>query len=273
MDHWVYKDSEALHIWLHILLSATHDYYTTIVNGRLVELYPGQLIFGRLEWAKELKIKENKIRSTIKLFKETEMISVYPTNKYSIITVCNWSSYQRFFENDEGEHQNAQQHDQQNIHQNNQQNILKNTHLQRIGDRQNNQQNNHTDNQQRTTNKNVKNDKKKEDIYTDIFNHWLSKNIISHRKLTSKMKTKINSALKEYDIDSIKAAIDTYAEIVLNDKYWFTHKWSLDDFLQRGISKFENRDIAISNYMKEDFKIKKLEKQNYDPYSNARIFK
>lgn len=253
-SHWVYSNSELLHIWIHILLSATHDYCTTLMNGKIVDLFPGQLVFGRKKWAKELKMDPNKIYRAIKLFENTKMISIYSTNKYSILTVCNWSSYQRFFENGDSEHQNAHQSKHQNEHQNEHQQIAKKEYLEVSSEHQNEHQNEHTDEQQNDTYKNVKNVKKKEDIYIDIFNHWISKKIVVHRKLTSKMKTKINSAMKEYDVDTIKAAIDTYAEIVLNDKYWFTHKWSLDDFLQRGLSKFENREIAIQNYLKSEYK-------------------
>ena len=269
--HWVYSDSEILHIWLHILLSATHDYYETTINGKIVELYPGQLVFGREKWSKALKIKGSKIYRAIKLFQETKMISIYSTNKYSIITVSNWSSYQRFFENSDSELKNEHQNEQQNEQQNEHEKVLE---LQRI--KGNCEQQNEQQNEQHTnTNKTVK---KKEYIYIDIFEHWVSQNIVAHRKLTSKMKTKINSTLKEYDLESIKAAIDTYAEIVLDDKYWFTHKWTLEEFLSRGISKFENREVAVQNYLKEEYKNnkkqnKKETENGYDPYQNFKVIK
>lgn len=103
-------------------------------------------------------------------------------------------------------------------------------------------------NKQLTTNKNVKNDKN----INYIYEYWNSKKIITHRKLTKKMETKIKSILKDYSIEEIKEAIDNYAEIVLDDKYWFTHRWTIEEFIQRGFEKFQNRDIAIQNYLKKE---------------------
>ena len=100
-------------------------------------------------------------------------------------------------------------------------------------------------------------------LYISIFEHWNSKGIIRHRKLTSKMETKIRTALKTYTEDEIKEIIDNYAAIVLDDKYWFTYKWTLEDFLQRGMTQFEDLEVAKQNYLKEGPKTT----QQDDPYS------
>jgi predicted phage replisome organizer len=69
---------------------------------------------------------------------------------------------------------------------------------------------------------------------TDIYDFWNTKNIIKHKKLTDKIKTKINTCLKQYSKDDIKLAIERY-DIMLNDtsyKYC-NYKWGLIDFLGR----------------------------------------
>ncbi len=63
------------------------------------------------------------------------------------------------------------------------------------------------------------------------------------------METKIRTALKAYTEDEIKEIIDNYAAIVLDDKYWFTYKWTLEDFLQRGMTQFEDLKVAKENYL------------------------
>lgn len=92
------------------------------------------------------------------------------------------------------------------------------------------------------------------EIYIAIFDHWNSKGIIKHKKLTDKTKRKIKSALKDYDVDDLKKIIDTYAEVALGEKYWFDYKWTLEEFLQRGVMKFENREVALQNYIKDEYK-------------------
>lgn len=97
-----------------------------------------------------------------------------------------------------------------------------------------------------------------------IYDYWNSKGIIRHRKLTNRMKTKIQSTLKDYSLDEIKEIIDNYAEILLNDKYWFNYKWTLEDFLQRGMAKFEDLKAAKQNYLKDEYKNTSNES---DPYA------
>lgn len=83
-----------------------------------------------------------------------------------------------------------------------------------------------------------------------IFELWNSKGIIAHRKLTGKIETKIKAALKDYSFVDITAAIANYSEIITHpDKYWWTHKWTLDEFLVRGLTKF--LETPLDNFLKE----------------------
>ena len=84
----------------------------------------------------------------------------------------------------------------------------------------------------------------------EIFNHWNSKNIITHRKLTDKVKGKINAKLKEgYSIEEVKQAMDNYSMILLGEEYFFSYRWPLEEFLQKGFEKFKDFKIAKSNYL------------------------
>ncbi|MTI70056.1 MAG: hypothetical protein FH751_07375 [Firmicutes bacterium] len=99
-DHWINEDSRAFHLWINFLMEASHKERKTYINGKVIKLKPGQLVFGRKRWSRELKIDESKIYRTIKLLKESEMIKIDSTNKYSIITILNWEKYQKTFNED-----------------------------------------------------------------------------------------------------------------------------------------------------------------------------
>jgi DNA-binding transcriptional ArsR family regulator len=107
-------------------------------------------------------------------------------------------------------------------------------------------------------------------IYISIFEYWNSKGIIKHRQLTNKMKTKIRTTLKDYTEDEIKRIMDNYAEIIHDDKYWFNYKWTLVDFLQRGLDKFEDLEVAKENYIKDKRK-NEVNSADYDPYSYMEV--
>ncbi|MBO3342155.1 hypothetical protein [Clostridium perfringens] len=88
----------------------------------------------------------------------------------------------------------------------------------------------------------------------EIFNYWNSKKIIKHNDLREDIKKAIKKAIKNYSIDEIKQAIDTYSEI-LKSEYYFTYKWNLKDFL--------NRNNAISTFMEDG-----SNKANYEEWKN-----
>ncbi|MDD5589226.1 MAG: hypothetical protein PHP92_04180 [Candidatus Nanoarchaeia archaeon] len=98
--------------------------------------------------------------------------------------------------------------------------------------------------------------KLKEDIYTSIFDFWNSLKLKHHRKLTNDMKVKINKQLETYSDNEIKQAIKRYDEIVNSVDYYFTYKWSLENFLQRGIKSFDD-DVCYSNFLKDKNPFKK----------------
>ncbi|MDC4246027.1 hypothetical protein [Clostridium perfringens] len=96
-------------------------------------------------------------------------------------------------------------------------------------------------------------DNSNQDIST-IFDYWNSKGIIKHKELKEDTKKAIKKAIKNYSIDEIKKAIDTYSEI-LKSEYYFTYKWNLKDFL--------NRNNAISTFMEDG-----SNKANYEEWKN-----
>ena len=87
-----------------------------------------------------------------------------------------------------------------------------------------------------------------------VFEHWNSKDIIQHRKLTDKIKRAIKGALRNYSADEICAAIDNYVTILTDDKYYWSYKWTLQEFLQRGLEKFLDFETAAQNYLKDKAK-------------------
>ena len=87
-----------------------------------------------------------------------------------------------------------------------------------------------------------------EQVKQDILECWNRARIIRHRKMTTKAEVRLRSALKDYTIEEIKKAIINYGKIVNNPKYFFKYKWTLEEFLMRGIAKFVN-DECFKNFL------------------------
>ena len=89
---------------------------------------------------------------------------------------------------------------------------------------------------------------KKEKKEKQIFDFWNSFGIIKHRKLTLKIERKITTRLKEHTEDELKGSISNYARILKDPECYWSYRWTLADFLDRGIDKFSDFETAKNNY-------------------------
>ena len=109
------------------------------------------------------------------------------------------------------------------------------------------------ENQTLLNNDKLNNDKliNDKDIYIrEIYEHWNSKGIIKHRKMTTQMKSHINARLKEYSVEELKKAIDNYATVLNDDKYYWTHRWSLQDFMKpNNVTRFVDEAAPLENFL------------------------
>ncbi|HFD9446065.1 TPA: DNA replication protein, partial [Salmonella enterica] len=74
MDSKLYKDSQAVHLFLHLILKANHS--PAVVNTDIGEMLVerGQLITGRPKLVSETFIPDNKVKSLLRSFEGNGMI-------------------------------------------------------------------------------------------------------------------------------------------------------------------------------------------------------
>ena len=89
---------------------------------------------------------------------------------------------------------------------------------------------------------------KNKDIYIAVFDHWNTKEIIIHRNLNEKTKRAILTTLKERTPDEIQGAIDNYAAVLKDPGCYWSHKWTLAEFLRRGLEKFLDEADPLNNF-------------------------
>jgi len=90
----VFQDSEALQLFIYCLLKANHKPANILFNQQIVALERGQFIFGLHQACKDLKMSMRKLRNRLLILGKLEITAIKTTNKFSIITVCNYSQYQ-----------------------------------------------------------------------------------------------------------------------------------------------------------------------------------
>lgn len=95
-----------------------------------------------------------------------------------------------------------------------------------------------------------------------IFEIWNNQeNLIKHKKLDPHKK-EIQRALDTYSFDEVEKAIVKYNEITARPGSLFAYKWTLKDFLRRGLSRFID-DAPDSAYIKSEFINDKPKKSFY----------
>ncbi|WP_105625999.1 DNA replication protein [Cronobacter sakazakii] len=95
MDSRLYKDSQAVHLWVHLILKANHE--DTVVNTDVgpVTVERGQMITGRPTLVSETFIPDNKIKSLLRSFEAKGMITVTSMQKkFSLITIVKYDDFQ-----------------------------------------------------------------------------------------------------------------------------------------------------------------------------------
>jgi hypothetical protein len=107
LDSAIFDNPVAWKMWCWCLMKATHKECDQIVGFQTIHLMPGEFIFGRMKVAEELDITERSVRTCIELLKKLQNVTIKTTNKFSIVSVVNWESYQG--EEINNDHQNDQQ--------------------------------------------------------------------------------------------------------------------------------------------------------------------
>lgn len=92
----------------------------------------------------------------------------------------------------------------------------------------------------------------KRNIYI-VFDFWNNQKIITHKKLTEKIESNINAKFKDgFTPDEISESIKNYKFILESDKHYWTHKWTLAEFLLRGLDKFMTDSDPFTNYKNKE---------------------
>lgn len=90
LDWGWYGDTNTFRVFMHILLRA--NYRESEYLGH--KIGAGECVFGRKEWAKKLGLSEQQVRTAISHLRATNEITTRATNRFTIITVVNWESWQ-----------------------------------------------------------------------------------------------------------------------------------------------------------------------------------
>jgi hydroxymethylpyrimidine pyrophosphatase-like HAD family hydrolase len=93
-DHWIASDPDYLCVWLRMLTDANFEDKKHLFNGSLIEIKRGQIIFGLEAWSTKTGVTIAKLRRLIDMLEKDKMINRQKTNKFSLISILNYTRYQ-----------------------------------------------------------------------------------------------------------------------------------------------------------------------------------
>jgi hypothetical protein len=244
---WYHKSNYA-HVWLTLLLLATHKKREVWFAGKNIILEPGQLITGRKKLKEITNIPETTLERILDHFEKNEhQIGQQKSNKNRLITIINWSEYQIIGQ------QNGQQADNKRT----------------------------TNGQQMDTNNNEDNvdndDNEREEHVKKIKDYIISLPGLEAAFLTGiqRPNREISELLKIHSIEAILKMLKRYSEYRQTTegyKFRFAHRWEtiikqtalwnendFRDLLKRHSGKTENNVPKAGTFDRE---IKRSEELN-----------
>lgn len=85
-----YKHSPTKDVFIHLLIECNHKPYMFL--GHKIER--GQVVVGRYKLALELGLSDRCVRTALNHLKSTNEVTIKTTNKFSIVSIANYESYQ-----------------------------------------------------------------------------------------------------------------------------------------------------------------------------------
>ncbi|MCO6575869.1 DNA replication protein [Escherichia coli] len=97
MDVPFYKDPEAAHLWIHLLLRANHEQAVVSTDVGNVTCERGEFITGRNALASETGLSADRVKALLRKFQNLGMITTKSNNRFTVLRVVKYDEYQSNF--------------------------------------------------------------------------------------------------------------------------------------------------------------------------------
>lgn len=228
-DSWVWKDKPFSkgQAWIDLLLMANHEDKKTLIGNQLVVVKRGSRITSIRKLCDRWGWSNTKVRAFLSLLEQDGMIVVESDTKKTTLTIVNYSDYQdlSISKNDAKTTVDFLKN-KNRCEKNDAEKTVVSIDTARLDDNRKSKKRhkNDTETTQKHTNNNVNNENNiNKDIYggrKEIYDHYLSLNLIKHKKYTPAMDMAIKTAMKNngYTIDDCKKLLDRHKQVVEQTK-------------------------------------------------------
>ncbi len=198
-----YDDTNMVRLFLHLLLKA--NYEDKRWHGMVIE--KGQIVTSSITLSAETHLSRQVVRTCLSKLVSTGEITMESTNKFTIITICNFASYQGYADSEQPTNNQQIANNQPT---NNQQSTINQPHLKNIRSKEDKNiiLSSNEDNLSNSDELDVSTRTRENEIslIVDFFNRTIKENnsnIPKIRGATGKRVTYIKARIREYGIDAV----------------------------------------------------------------------
>ena len=93
-SHWIWRDANKFKWWVDILLTVNFSDAEVLIGMDTFPCKRGQSLLSLQSWARRWGVSKDTARNFIKLLVRNDMITHANLGKTTLITVCNYDTYQ-----------------------------------------------------------------------------------------------------------------------------------------------------------------------------------
>ena len=98
-DHWIFQDAEKFKWWIDMLFLASYEANRVNVGNRIVEVKRGQFLGSLAFLSKRWGVSKERVINFLRLLQSDGMIDKSSDKNITLITICNYESYQDVSDN------------------------------------------------------------------------------------------------------------------------------------------------------------------------------
>ena len=92
--HWIFQDAEKFKWWIDLLIMASHEDNKLLVGDTLIDIKRGQLVASLSFLGSRWRVSKRTVMKFLELLESDQMCNRCTHRKVTILTICNYESYQ-----------------------------------------------------------------------------------------------------------------------------------------------------------------------------------
>lgn len=98
-EHWIFQDAEKFRWWMDMLFLASYENNRVNVGNRILEVKRGQFLGSLSFFVKRWGVSKERVINFLRLLQSDGMIDKKSDKNITLITICNYASYQDITDN------------------------------------------------------------------------------------------------------------------------------------------------------------------------------